>query len=142
MKINGTRFGDIEFDASNTITFPDGLIGFEDLRDFIVMPNREEGLLFWIQSVDDRDVAFLLTDPNNFFLDYAVVPDKVEQGKLEVKSADECHALAVVTVHGDKSVTLNLAAPVVFAPGSCRALQVILEGAPYNTRTPLPATIS
>jgi hypothetical protein len=43
-----TRFGEIEYDPANTILFPEGLIGFENLRDFIVMPNRKEGPLFWI----------------------------------------------------------------------------------------------
>jgi len=138
MKIDGTRFGDIEFDTENLIHFPDGLIGFEELRDFVVMPNREEGPLFWIQSVEDKDIAFLLTDPQNFFVDYAVAPDKTEQTKLQSSTVDECYALAVVTLQPDKSVTLNLAAPVIFSPQSNRALQVILEGAPYNTRTPLP----
>ncbi|PNU21151.1 flagellar assembly protein FliW [Geothermobacter hydrogeniphilus] len=142
MKINGTRFGDIEFSSENTIHFPDGLIGFEDLHDFIVMPNRQESPLFWIQSVDDADIAFLLTDPNNFFLDYNVVPDKNEQGKLKASEAGECYALAVVTIHDDKSVTLNLAAPIIFSPETNRAIQVILEGAPYNTRTPLPQIAS
>lgn len=138
MKIDGTRFGDIEFDSSNIIHFPEGLIGFEELRNFVVMPNRQEGPLFWIQSVEDKDVAFLLTDPQNFFLDYAVSPDRNEQGKLQVEKIEDCYALAVVTLQPDKSVTLNLAAPVIFSPQSNRALQVILEGAPYNTRTPLP----
>jgi flagellar assembly factor FliW len=139
MKITATRFGDIEYNADDTMTFPDGLIGFEGLHDFVVMPDRKENLLFWIQSIDDKEIAFLLTDPNHFFIDYSVTPDKGEQGKLGVQGAEECLALAIVTVNGDTTVTLNLAAPIVFAPETRRAVQVILEGAPYNTRTPLGA---
>ncbi len=62
-----TRFGEIEYDPENLLHFPEGLIGFEDLHDFIVMPNEKEGPLFWIQSVDDAGIAFVLTDPTNFF---------------------------------------------------------------------------
>ncbi|TYP00177.1 flagellar assembly factor FliW [Geothermobacter ehrlichii] len=138
MKITGTRFGDIEYQEANLIHFPEGLIGFEQLRDFVVMPNREGNLLFWIQSVEDKDIAFLLTEPGNFFLDYKVVPDKTEMAKLNIARPEQAHALAIVTIHPDKSVTLNLAAPLLFAPETNRCLQVILEGAPYNTRTPLP----
>jgi flagellar assembly factor FliW len=133
-----TRFGEVEYDPQNLLRFPEGLVGFEDLRDFIVMPNAKEGPLFWIQSVDDPAVAFVLTDPTNFFPDYAVLPNKTEQHKLGMREQDECYALSVVTVHSDRQVTLNLAAPVLFSPASNRAMQVIVEGAQYQSRTPLP----
>lgn len=133
-----TRFGEVEYDPQQTIRFPEGLIGFGHLRDFLVMPNRKEGPLFWIQSVDDPQIAFVLTDPTNFFLDYRVVPDPRECEKLDIRPGDECHALAVVTVPPDRKITLNLAAPVLFAPATNRAIQVVLENSPWQTRTPLP----
>jgi flagellar assembly factor FliW len=138
MSVMNSRFGEIEYDPENVLCFPEGLIGFESLRRFVVMPNRKEGVLFWIQSVEDEQIAFLLTDPTHFFLDYRVAPDAQEREKLGIGEKDECFALSVVTVHRDKSITLNLAAPVLFAPATNRALQVILEGGTYQTRTPLP----
>lgn len=138
MKTIQTRFGEVEYDPQQTVHFPQGLLGFGELRDFIVMPNRKEGPLFWIQSVDDPAIAFVLTDPTNFFPDYRVVPDAVECQKLDIQPGDDCAALAVVTVHPDRSITLNLTAPVLFAPTTNRALQVILENTKYQTRTPLP----
>ena len=134
-----TRFGEVEYDPEKTIRFPEGLIGFGQLRDFIVMPNKKEGPLFWIQSVDDPQIAFVLTDPTNFFLDYRVQPDETERRKLGIGAADDCFALAVVTVPPDHKITLNLAAPILFAPATNRALQVVLENTPWKTRTPLPA---
>ena len=68
-KIN-TRFGEVEYDPQNLLHFPAGLIGLPNLRHFIVMPNKKQGPLFWIQSVDEPAMAFVLTDPTNFFLDY------------------------------------------------------------------------
>ncbi len=134
-----TRFGEVEYDPSNTVLFTEGLIGFENLRDFIVMPNRKNGPLFWIQSVDDPDIAFVLTDPTNFFLDYKVVPDGRERAKLGIDKDGECHVLSVVTVPPDRKVTLNLMAPILFAPATNRAIQVALENSQYKTREPLPA---
>jgi flagellar assembly factor FliW len=80
----------------------------------------------------------VLTDPTNFFLDYKVVPDGRERGKLGIGKDDECHALAVVTVPPDRKVTLNLMAPLLFAPATNSAIQVVLENSPYKTREPLP----
>jgi flagellar assembly factor FliW len=133
-----SRFGEIEFDPDKVLYFPEGLIGFEDMRRFVVMPNRKDSPLFWIQSVDDAEIAFLLTDPTHFFLDYRAIPDARECEKLGISPKDECYCLSVVTVHRDKSITLNLAAPLFFSPTSNRAIQVILEGAQFKTRTPLP----
>lgn len=139
MKKIRSRFGEVEYREENLLTFPEGLIGFGELRDFIVMPNEKEGPLFWIQSVDDPQVAFVLTDPTNFFLDYRVAPDQRERTKLGMKEGDECYVLSVVTVPPDRKVTLNLAAPILYAPATNRALQVILEDTRYTTRHSLPA---
>ncbi len=139
MKKIQTRFGEVEYDPSNLLHFPAGLIGFPSLRDFIVMPNKKKGPLFWIQSVDDPDVAFVLTDPTNFFLEYRVVPEESEKNHLQIDSDSECYALSVVTVPPDRKITLNLAAPILFSPKSNRAIQVILENTEYQSKTPLPA---
>ena len=138
-KVSGTRFGEIEYDPSAVLHFPEGLIGFSNLQRFVVMPQSKPGPLFWIQSIDDPAIAFVLTDPGNFFLDYVVAPDTAERRKLGIGDEDECLVLAVVTVPPDRKITLNLAAPVLFAPKTHRALQVILEKSDWQTRMPLPA---
>lgn len=138
MKKIQSRFGEIEYQQDNLLHFPEGPIGFEQLHDFVVMPNEQEGPLFWIQSVENGDIAFILTDPTNFFVDYRVAPDQRERQKLGLGENDECFVLVVVTVAPDRQITLNLAAPILFAPGTGRALQVILDGTRYHSRTPLP----
>ncbi len=138
MKTIQTRFGELEYDAEKTINFVSGPLGFESLREFVVVPQQKEGPLFWIQSTEDAQVAFILTDPANFFLDYRVVPDAGERAKLGIGLDEECFTLVVVTVPPDRKVTLNLMAPILFAPKTQRAMQVVLENSPYCTRHPLP----
>jgi flagellar assembly factor FliW len=94
--------------------------------------------LFWIQSIDDPSFALVLTDPTNFFLDYLIVPDETERQHLHIDKSDPCFVLTVVTVPPDQNISLNLAAPILFAPKSNRAVQVILENTKYNSKTPLP----
>ena len=139
MKTLHTRFGEVSYEADQILQFPEGLIGFEQLQRFLVMPNRKEGPLFWIQSVDDPDIAFILTDPTNFFLDYAVIPETSERSTLRIEEGDECFVLSVVTVPPDQKITVNLSAPILYAPKSNRAIQIILENTSYKPKTPLPA---
>ncbi len=133
-----TRFGTIEYEPANLLHFPAGLIGLPTLHRFIVVPPKKEGPLFWIQSVDEPDYAFILTDPTNFFLDYAVTPDESERNMLQIGPDDDCFVLTVVTVPPDQNITINLAAPILFAPKTNRAIQVILEHPDYPSKTPLP----
>lgn len=134
-----TRFGEVEYNPNNLLYFPAGLIGLPNLRHFIVMPNKKNGPLFWIQSVDDPEMAFVLTDPTNFFLNYRAVPDTSERQSLGISEEDVCFSLVVVTVPPDQKITINLAAPILFSPITNRAIQVILEGSEYTSKTPLPA---
>ena len=133
-----TRFGIIEYDASNLLHFPAGMIGLPNLRNFIVIPAKKDGPLFWIQNVDDPDFAFILTDPANFFLDYKIQPDDSEKNSLQIADVKDCYTLSIVTVPPDQNITINLAAPILYSPETNRAIQVILEDNNYQTKTPLP----
>ncbi|MBW1637133.1 MAG: flagellar assembly protein FliW [Deltaproteobacteria bacterium] len=139
MKKIDSRFGQVEYNSANLLHFPEGVIGFPSLHDFIIMPNRKKGPLFWIQAVDDGEIAFVLTDPTHFFPDYNIVPDENERKLLHMESEDPCFTLAVVTVPPDQKISLNLAAPILFSPSSNLAVQIILENGDYNSKTFLPA---
>ena len=138
MKTINTRFGEVEYDPSHVIHFPEGLIGLDQLKNFLVMPNQKKGPLFWIQSVDDPAFAFVVTDPTNFFLDYVVLADEEERRKLEIDENGACFVLAIVTVSANKEITLNLSGPILYAPETGKGLQVVLEDPRYDIRTPLP----
>ncbi|MBM9616510.1 flagellar assembly protein FliW [Desulfobulbus rhabdoformis] len=138
MKTINTRFGEVQYDPSSVIHFPEGLVGLDQLKNFLVMPNEKKGPLFWIQSVDDPAFAFVVTDPTNFFLDYAVLPDEKERQKLGIDENGACFVLAIVTVTQDKQITLNLSGPILYAPESRKGIQVVLEDPRYDIRTPLP----
>jgi len=138
MKTINTRFGEVEYDPSHLIHFPEGLIGLDQLKNFLVMPNKKQGPLFWIQSIDEPEFAFLVTDPTNFFPDYVVLPDTYEREKLGIDDKGTCFALVIVSVSVAKEITLNLSGPILYAPGINKGLQIVLEDSRYDTRTPLP----
>ena len=138
MKTLHTRFGEVSYEADQILQFPEGLIGLDRLQRFLVMPNRKEGPLFWMQSVDDPDFAIVVTDPTHFFRDYLLAPDEREREKLGIDADGACHALAIVSIGDSREITLNLSGPILYAPATNRGLQVILDDPRYSTRTPLP----
>ena len=58
-----TRFGNLEVDDDRLIQLQDGLLGFPDLKRFVLMDYKDT-VLKWFQSVDDPDVAFIVVDPS------------------------------------------------------------------------------
>ena len=57
-----SRFGRLEVGKDKIIDFPTGLIGFPDIKRFILMDYKDTSLK-WLQAVDDPDVAFIVTPP-------------------------------------------------------------------------------
>lgn len=138
MKTLQTSFGEVEYDPNRVVHFPEGLIGFEQLREFVVLPTKQKEILFCLQSVDKADVAFLLINPTLFFPDYQVSPDAHTLQKLLITSSDPYFILTTITFHQDQQVSLNLLAPVIYTPKTDRAVQIVLDGSGYQAKTPLP----
>lgn len=133
-----TRFGWIEYTPEEIVHFPEGLVGFEQLEHFVVMPREEDEPLVCLQSVDEGAFAFLLADVGHFFPSYTVRVAQAERQILGVGGDAPIVVLAMITVHGDDSITVNLAAPVLYAPDTKCAFQKVLETTEFSTRTPLP----
>lgn len=111
------------------LTFVRPLPGLPAHTDFRVEPLDDRGLGFVIRAVDDGDVRLFLASTGVLFPDYAPrLPADVDE--LLGAPVSELVLLAVVHPAGDDRArpTANLLAPVVVAPGSGRAAQVILDG--------------
>ena len=138
MKTLQTNFGEVQYDPERVVHFPEGLIGFEHLRDFVVLPNEQNEVLFCLQSVEEADVAFLLINPGIFFPDYQFDLSESTLHKLGISHEDPSFIPTTSTFHQYRQVTLNLLAPVVYTPKTDRALQILLDNSGYQAKTPLP----
>ena len=70
MLIETTRFGPIEIDGQRVITFKEGLPGFPGMRRFALIQTSPEPVFFWLQSVDEPGLAFVVCDPLAFVPDF------------------------------------------------------------------------
>lgn len=123
-------FGPLTVQPESFITFPDGLPGFAGERRFVLLPAAPDGV-FWLQSVDDGSVAFLMVDPFPVFPGYAVdLPDQ--------EGVTPPMVLSVVTLprEEDEPCTANLQAPVLLDLERRTGCQTILGDAGYGARHP------
>ncbi|WP_404330193.1 flagellar assembly protein FliW [Mesobacillus maritimus] len=140
MKIQTVRFREIEVDESRLITFLKGIPGFDEDKQYILLPADETGEspFFFLQSVETAEVSFLLLDAFAFFAKYDVNLDDSVVEKLEIGSPDDVIVLTTVTVQGElKQATTNLKAPLVINYPKQVGMQIVLDNRDYMIKQPL-----
>ena len=136
MEIETTRFGRLSVEDERIITFPNGLLGFPDHTRFALIQTGEENYFFWLQAVDEPNLAFVVTDPSIFFKDYHVpVRDETRQDLL---LADDSYVQCFVICNKvGEWLTGNLLGPIVVNAQNRLGQQVVLTEKKWTTRQPL-----
>jgi len=127
-------FGPLTVPRSDIIVMPEGMLGFAGERRFIMLPAAPDGV-FWLQSVDEGGLVFLLVDPFIYFPGYVVdLPDVPEP-----RPGEQVAVLTIVTLPrgDDEGCTANLQGPVVIHFPTRIARQVVLSDSQYHTKHPL-----
>ncbi|NLD38857.1 MAG: flagellar assembly protein FliW [Desulfatiglans sp.] len=139
MNIKTSRFGDIEIDKGRVIQFPDGLIGFPDDKEYIVMEHRSDSPFMWLQSVGNPDLAFVIINPFQVYPEYLKDISQEEENALKPDNNETVTIFAIVTIPTGKphESTLNLMGPVVIDPVTNKGKQVILANSGYSHRHPV-----
>lgn len=106
-------FGEIEVDERQKISFPHGLLGFETLQSFVLL-DASQPPFYWLQSLDEPDIAFVMIDPTVFKPDYGpdVPPEDLEE--IGADGNEEPLVLTIVTIPEQQELmTANLQGPII-----------------------------
>lgn len=134
-----TKFlGEVEIEDKNILVFPEGILGFEESRKFILLPIPGNDIFQVLQDVERDFVSFIVTDPWRFKNDYDVeVPDE-ELLKINIVKKEQIGVMGIVTLSGEfEKSTLNLLAPVIVNTEHQMGRQFVLNQAGYSTKYPL-----
>ncbi|MCL1878421.1 MAG: flagellar assembly protein FliW [Defluviitaleaceae bacterium] len=135
-KMQTKHFGEISYEPEKVLHFPEGLPGFPDDKHFMLMSeNEDEELFFWLQSIDNGDVAFTLMDV------YKVLPDydpKVEEEEIAALGEIDDTPLLIynIVVIPDyvRHMRVNLLAPVVINLNTGFGKQIVCANSNYSIR--------
>lgn len=133
MLIETTRFGPIEVDDGKIITFQEPLLGFPAHRRFALVQTSPDPVFYWLQSVDEPALAFVVCDPREFVPDYQVPIRADDVAALGLCDLDDCQVLVIVN-KVDGALTGNLLGPIVIGAHSLHAKQLVLADKRYSTR--------
>ncbi|BFJ02608.1 flagellar assembly protein FliW [Priestia megaterium] len=135
MKISTSYHGDIEIDNQQTLTFNQGIPGFLDETEFVILPLPEAEAFQVLQSIQTKELAFIITDPFQFFLDYDFQLEPQEIEKLQLQQAEDAAVYVMLTMSDSvEKITANLQAPVIVNTKQQLAKQVILMNTAYETK--------
>lgn len=132
MRINTSRFGEIEVAQSEWLVMKGAILGFEGRSRYVLLMHDNNTPLWWLQSVDDPDLAFVVADPCVLKPDYNPVIDEGDLAFLDIQKMEDIALLAIVTVRSHPfRVTANLRAPILINVAERTANQVILNEPDY-----------
>lgn len=121
-----TRLGERTVDQSRIITFPKGLIGFENRHEFALLQIRDDSPFMLLQCLKDSKLGLVVTDPFAFLEDYEIQIGDAEQKILRIENIRQLAILVTVTIPQGRpnDAALNLTGPICVNSKSHIGLQV------------------
>jgi len=135
-----SRFGMLEVSSDKIITFPEGILGFPDVKRYILMDYKDT-LLKWLQAVDEPNVAFIVIPPQEIVAGYTLkIETKIEK-LLGAETADDIIVFVILRVDGE-NVTANLQGPLAINSINKKGVQLIIDDPNISCKTELKSLSS
>ncbi len=128
MVIKTSRFGLVELKSEDILTFNEGLLGFQDLRQFVLLDDPNDDIFAWLQSCELPSIAFPVLEPEIFGHKYAVGLNRTDSESLKLQAGQAPAYLNIITIPDDATeMTANIKAPIVINVEQRIARQCVLQ---------------
>jgi len=142
VKVLTKAYGMVEVNERQKITFPSGLFGFESLKDYVLL-DAEQQPFYWLQSIDEEKIAFVLIDPFLFRPDYEMDIDNEELLPIGITDPEKAVIFSIVTVPPDNGpMTANLQGPLIINRDSRLGVQAVLTDSRWKTKHDIMAELA
>jgi flagellar assembly factor FliW len=142
MRINTSRFGEIEVEDESVVYMAEGMLGFTEYRKFVLIRHNEGSPFLWYQAVEEPNLAFVIVDPFTFFPDYEVLLSREDLDALQATELGNLAVFSVVVIpENPEDMTANLRGPVLINVEKKTARQVVLNDERYSPHQPILETV-
>lgn len=142
MVIQTSRFGAVQLQNDDVIEFPEGILGFNDLRRFVLLDDPNDEIFAWLQSCEIPQIAFPVLEPELFSQNYTLALTKHDLESLGLQKTEKTRSFAIITIPEDATqMTANLKAPVVINIEKRIARQIVLQDNNLAIREPIFAKL-
>ena len=134
MKVLTKAYGLVDISERQKLTFPSGLFGFESFKEYALL-DAEQQPFFWLQSLEDQHIAFVLINPFLFRPDYEMNIDNEELLPIGITDPEKAVIFSIVTIPvNSEPMTANLQGPLVINRDSRMGIQAILTDSRWKTK--------
>lgn len=127
MDIHTSRFGKVAIEADDILHFPDGILGLENCRHWVLLADAQNDALGWLQDTAQPAVALAVVSPRRFVPGYQLRVPRGELAPLALLDTKSAKVLVIVGKN-DRAITLNLKAPLVINLERRIGRQVVTSG--------------
>jgi flagellar assembly factor FliW len=136
--IQTTRFGQVQIQEEDILNFPEGILGFNELKGFVLLDDPTDDIFAWLQACDEPAIAFPVLEPELFTESYKINLSKADTEALKLQAAGPYRMFSIITVPEDPTkMTANLKAPVVVNVEGRIARQCVLQDNNLAIREPI-----
>ncbi len=142
MTIQTSRFGSITVLEKDLIHFEEGLLGFTELRQFVLLDDPEDDIFIWLQSCENANLAFPVLEPELISAGYQIELSLRDKQLLDVDASSQCTCLSIITIPTDPTeMTANLKAPIIINRTKMKARQCVFQSNKLAIREPIFAKL-
>jgi flagellar assembly factor FliW len=142
MRIQTSRFGVVEITEQDVIDFPEGLLGFNDYRKFVLLDDPNDEIFAWLQSCEEPGLAFPVLEPELFVSHYLYKLSKYDLEVLQLKSTEGTRSFAIITIPEDPTqMTANLKAPLIINVAARIGRQSVMQDSTLAIKEPIFAKL-
>ena len=131
-------FGTIDIEEEKIITFPMGIIGFENLKKFALIydsEREERSKISWLQSMEEPLMVLPVISPYDVAESYnPIIEDELMKIIGDPADADILIFTSMSIPSDLTKMTANFKAPFIINTVDRRAMQVIVENEDYPVK--------
>ncbi len=138
MKIQTRTLGAVDATPESFVTLPEGILGYEDHREFALVAPADYAPFRWLLSFTDPDVSFPLLEARLVAADYHPTLAQSDARALGASSSEGLEIYVLAALDPDHGrLTVNLRAPILVHPESRIARQVVLSDGRWTVDHPV-----
>lgn len=133
-----TRFGVIEFDLNQALTFPKGIPGFVGYQSFglAMIPSETQSSFMLLQALEPDDLSFIVLpyEPSAGLIDARDLESALQSLRIP---PENCAIMLIATFRktgGSFETSVNMRAPIFIDTESRQAWQYIMPNDRYEVR--------
>ena len=136
MQLNTLKFGLVEIDENLIFNFAEPILGYENLKKYALIDYDQDSPFKWLQSIEEPEVAFPVTIPALFGINYVFTIPENFTNLLNLKTIDDVLTVNIVNIPVGKpeNSTVNLLAPIIINIQTKAAIQIILQEGNYSLK--------